>query len=323
MIRARILGTGSALGRRTVTTAALAARALPHRDPEEMARRVAIHTRTWVDDEGAAALATDALRRALDAAGVDAAALRRIILTTSTGGDHLIPATAHAVAGALGVDGDVDCFDVNNSCVGFLTAFDLAAMTVASGRGPVAVVAVEVFSRYVTPERPRPFLVLGDAAAAVVLGATDADEGLVASVHRTHTDLRDRLVTPHPGVVGHVEAIDFTPPAPEMTRSAVTGMRACVEPALARAGLALGDVDWFLPHQPNGHMLAEVTRAFGVDPARMVPVVEEVGSVGAAAIPTSLDRLWRTGRVKPGHHVLLTGVGSGTAAAALLYRVAA
>ncbi len=323
MIRARILGTGSARARRTVPTGALVAEAMPAKDPVEMTRRVGIRTRTWVDGESATDLAAAALRDALDAAGADPRALRRLVLTTSTGGDHLIPATAHAVAAALGVDGDCDCFDVNNSCVGFLTALDLAALTVASGRGPVAVVSVEVFSRYVSKERPRPWLVLGDAAAACVLGATAQEEGLVASVHRTHADLRGRLVTPHPGVAGRVEPIDFEPPAPEMTRSAIDGMRACVEPALASAGMTLGDVDWFLPHQPNGHMLAEVTRAFGVAPGRMVPIVEELGSIGSAAVPTSLDRLWRSGRVRPGDHVLMTGIGSGTAAAALLYRVAA
>jgi 3-oxoacyl-[acyl-carrier-protein] synthase III len=100
-------------------------------------------------------------------------------------------------------------------------------------------------------------------------------------------------------------------------------MRACVEPVLAAAGRTLGEVPWFLPHQPNGHMLAELTRAFGVDPARMFPIVDTVGSIGAASIPTSLDRLWRSGKLRPGDEILMTGVGSGTAAAALLYRVAA
>src|SRR5207244_2597562 len=138
---------------RPVDTRSLLAEAMPGRDPEEMARRVGIRTRYWLGEgESAASLATAALRRALDAAGLDARDLRRIVLCTSTGGDHMIPATAVDVAAALGLDRACDAFDVANSCVSFLTGLDLAARSVATGLGPVGVVAVETFSRDLSPE---------------------------------------------------------------------------------------------------------------------------------------------------------------------------
>jgi 3-oxoacyl-[acyl-carrier-protein] synthase III len=51
-------------------------------------------------------------------------------------------------------------------------------------------------------------------------------------------------------------------------------------------------------------------------------VVREIGSVAAASIPVSLDRLYRTRDVRPGHKVLLAGVGAGMSYGAALYQVA-
>ena len=69
---------------------------------------------------------------------------------------------------------------------------------------------------------------------------------------------------------------------------------------------------WVLPHQPNGAMLELIIAAFGLDPARVVRVVGEIGSVGSASIPVGLDRLLRTRVVPPGDRILLASVASQT-----------
>jgi 3-oxoacyl-[acyl-carrier-protein] synthase III len=75
-----------------------------------------------------------------------------------------------------------------------------------------------------------------------------------------------------------------------------------------------------LPHQPNGQLFDQVIEALGVDPGRTLRVVHEVGSLAAASIPLSLDRLMRTRPVRDGDRILMTGVASGTACGAILYR---
>ena len=90
---------------------------------------------------------------------------------------------------------------------------------------------------------------------------------------------------------------------------------------LAEASMRIEDVAWVLPHQPNGTMLEGIIAALGVDRARIVPVVQEIGSVACASIAVSLDRLMRTRPVASGDHVLMTGVGSGVSWGAILYRV--
>jgi 3-oxoacyl-[acyl-carrier-protein] synthase III len=68
-------------------------------------------------------------------------------------------------------------------------------------------------------------------------------------------------------------------------------------------------------------MLAAIEHELQLAPDRVIRMVETVGSVGAASIPTSLDRLLRSGRTRAGHHVLMVGVGAGISYGATLLRL--
>lgn len=322
MIPARVLATASLLPGPARTTAALTA-ALPGRDAADVERKTGIRARHWVaPGERAAHLGAAVTRDALARAGLAATELRRLIFVTSTGGDELIPANANAVCEALGLDGSCDAFDLNNACMGFLSAFDVACRAAATGLAPTAVVVVETLSPYLSPDDPRPYLVLADAAAAVIVGPGRPGEGVLASHLGNRGALRGSVTLRHPGLTPPPARIEFAASHDELTKLANEALRASAERVLREAGVSLDDVAWVVPHQPNGRMLDKIAVHLGVAPEKIVPVVAEVGSVGAASIPVSLDRLFRTRDVKPGDHVLLAGVGAGMAYGAALYRVA-
>lgn len=321
MLAARILGSGASTGRRAVSTADLAARI--GMDPVEAVARTGIRQRYHVSgSQDVAALATEALQGALARAGLAPDDLRRLILVSSTGGDVRIPATANRVLGALGIGRVCDAFDVNNACTGFLTGLDLAARSVATGLGPVAVVAAERFSDCVGPDMPRSYLVMGDAAAAVIVGASDDGAGLEHGILRNAADFYRGIVMEHatPHAASRVE---FREENREIATTAIGGIKAAVEQLLSEASLTLGDIDWVVPHQPNGRLLAAMIAALGVSQSRVMHVVDEIGSVGAASAPFGLDRLLRSGEVEPGHRLLLCAVGAGMSYGAMIYRVGA
>jgi 3-oxoacyl-[acyl-carrier-protein] synthase III len=320
MIPVRILGTAGALPGRPKTTEELALAV--GRNPAAVAELTGIRTRYWVEPGTRFAdVGAEVLRRALDAAGLAATELRRIVFVSSLGGDAIIPATANRVAAALGLAGSCDAFDLNNACMGFLTAFDLAARSVATGLGPVGIVAVDLPSRAVTASDPRPYLVFGDAAAAAVLGPARLGEGLLGSALANNGSLPPDTVMEHPTLTGKPEYVRFNVPKGEIFRIAMDALTTATRAVLEKAGVALRDIEWVLPHQPNGAMLRAITEALGLEPARIVPVVEEIGSVGSVSVPYSLDRLLRTRPVRPGDRILMVGVGAGVSHGALLYRV--
>lgn len=323
MIPVRILGTASCLPGRSIPTAEIVARALPDKDPARIEAKTGIRTRHWAEPGALMSdLAATALRDAVAAAGLTVEDLRRVILVTSTGGDCIGPATANAVIHALGIDNRCDGFDVVNACMGFLTGFDLAARSVATGLFPVGVVAVEMMSRYIRPEDPRPYLVFGDAAAAAVFGPGRPGEGILGVYAGNDGGNGGTVYAEQSSRTRQVENVKFAIPNSAMGRLVVDAIRGSARAVLDPCGADIADIEWILPHQPNGSMLDTIVETLGIDLARVVRVVDEVGSVVAASVPISLDRLMRTRQVRPGDRILMIGVGSGLAYGAILYRVA-
>jgi 3-oxoacyl-(acyl-carrier-protein) synthase III len=321
-LAARILGTASLLPGPSRTTAEIAATLPPRGDAGEWEKRTGIKTRHWAEPgTKAAPLATEALGRALEAAGLAATALARIVFVTSTAKDLIVPATANQVAAGLGLKGSCDAFDLNNACMGFLSGLDVAARSVVTGLGPVGVVSVELCSRGIRPEDHRPYLVFGDAVAAAIVGPARPGEGILACAYGNDGTLPADVLVEEPSLTSKREYVQFRKNSAEIFEIAFRAMRAGVEAVLDRARVRLEDVEWVLPHQPNGAMTRLLVERLGVDPRRMVVVVDQVGSVASASIPLSLDWLLRTRPVRSGDRILMAGVGAGVSYGAVLYRV--
>lgn len=321
MIQARILGTAALLPGDPIPNEAVA-KAAPPMDPAWIEAKTGIRTRHWADrDASIGALAAEALRRALAEAGTEASALRRILYVTSSGGEHIIPTMASDVIDALGLHGSCDGIDINNSCVGFLTAFDLAARAAATGLSPVGIVVSEPFSRCITPSDPRPYAIFGDAFAAAVIGEGRPGEGILGAHFGTDRALGNVAWMDRACLAAIPEPITFKASNRDMGDLAVATLVKTAKNVLFSAGLSIRDVDWVLPHQPNGQMFQRIVDALEVDPARVVPVVGEIGSVGAASVAVSLDKLRRTRSLGRGARILMLSVGAGVSYGALVHEV--
>ncbi len=322
LLPVKILGTGIALPSNIVTTAAIKTRAFQDRAVDDLFSRTGIRTRRWADqDADHAAFARDALRAAARDAEIPLTAIGRIIFVNSTGGDALVPATVNCVIEGLGLDGVCDGFDLNNACMGFLSGLDVASRCVATGSRPVAVVAVELLSRHIDETNRRSFAVLGDAAAAAIVGPARGDAGIVSSWFGNRGSYRTSVTLAHTKAGEARETIQFAHSNRAITEEALGAISTSVEEVLRRAGLTRDEIAWYVIHQPNGSMFRKVLRAVKIPPEKTTPLVEELGSVGAASTAVGLHRVLRPGRARAGDHVLLAGVGSGMAYGALIYRV--
>jgi 3-oxoacyl-[acyl-carrier-protein] synthase-3 len=80
---------------------------------------------------------------------------------------------------------------------------------------------------------------------------------------------------------------------------------------VAKAGMALADIDWLIPHQANVRILDATARKLGLPSEKLVVTVDHHGNTSAASVPLALDEYVRAGKIKPGQRLLLQGVGGG------------
>ncbi|MBY0284104.1 MAG: ketoacyl-ACP synthase III [Sphingomonas sp.] len=319
MIRAVISGTGSALPKRCVLNAELAA--MVDTSDEWIVERTGIRMR-YIAGEGetTASLATDAARAALAAAGRDARDVDLIVLATATP-DQTFPSSATKVQHALGA-GDCVAFDVAAVCSGFLYALQVAENMIRAGTARCAlVIGAETFSRILDWEDRATCVLFGDGAGAIVLEAEEGDgtRGVLASKLHADGAFNDLLfVDGGPSTTGTVGKVRMK--GREVFRHAVSKLAAVMEEVLATAGLTAADVDWVVPHQANVRILDATAKKLGLDPAQVIVTVDVHANTSAASVPLALDTAVRDGRIKRGDLLVLEAMGGGFTWGAALVR---
>jgi len=307
--RAVIVGTGSALPPRRVTNAELAERV--QTSHEWIVERTGIEARHIAGDgETTATLATEAARKALDAAGVAADQVGLIVLATATP-DQTFPASATRVQTALGID-DCIAFDVAAVCTGFLYALSVADNMVKGGMADYAlVIGSETFSRILDWDDRATCVLFGDGAGAVLLHAEEAqDKGVLAT--RLHADGRHNDLLYVDGGVSTTGTVGkLRMKGKEVFRHAVVNLADVLNEVLAAAGHRSDEVDWVVPHQANKRILDATARKLGLDPARVIVTVDQHANTSAASVPLALDTAVRDGRIKAGDLIVLEAMGGG------------
>ena len=307
-LRSVISGTGSALPKRCVTNAELAETV--DTTDEWIVERTGIRSRYIADStETTASLATDACRRALDAAGIAAADIGLIVLATATP-DQTFPSSATKVQAALGID-DCIAFDVHAVCTGFLYALSVADSMLRSGTATSAlVIGSETFSRILDWDDRGTCVLFGDGAGALVLRAEDGDRGILAT--RLHADGRHNellYVDGGPSTTGTVGKLRMK--GREVFRHAVKNLADVLKEVLAAADLTPADVDWVVPHQANARILDATAKKLGLPPEKVVVTVDRHANTSAASVPLALDTAVRDGRIKRGDLIVLEAMGGG------------
>ena len=309
MIHSRIVGTGSFLPPRVVTNEELSKK-LDTSDAW-IQERTGIRQRHIADESQTSSdLALEAGRRALDAAGVAASDIDLIIVATSTP-DFIFPSTACLLQAKLGVKGCA-ALDVQAVCSGFVYALATADSMIKTQMAKKAlVVGAEVFSRILDWNDRATAVLFGDGAGAVVLAAGDKP-GVHASV--LHADGSQVGILSVPGNVcgGKIIGSPFLQMhGKEVFKLAVRVLDESAREVATAAGIRIEDIDWLIPHQANVRILEATAKRMGVPRERLVVTVDHHANTSAASVPLALDEFVRAGKIRPGHKVMLQGVGGG------------
>lgn len=318
MIYSKIIGTGSYLPSRVLTNA----------DLEKMVDTTHewIYTRSGIAERRLAAegektsdLALHASRRAIEAAGVGLDEIDLIIVATTTP-DQIFPSTACILQDKLGIRQGA-AFDVQAVCAGFIYALTTADTYIRSGQArTVLVVGAETLTRLLDWTDRTTCVLFGDGAGAMVLQASK-EQGIINT--RLRADGSQRCMLEAAGYIGNgvVQGDPYIKMDGQgVFKFAVKVLSEVVDEVLEGTGVTASGIDWLIPHQANIRIMEATTKKLGLDHDKLVVTVDRHGNTSAASIPLAVDTAVRDGRVKPGQHVLLEGVGGGFTWGAALIR---
>ena len=271
-----------------------------------------------------------ACRTALERAGWDEGAFDVLI-----GGcgvmEQPIPSTSALVQDRLGLGASgIAAFDVNQTCLSFMTALDIAAMGLTSGRWKRALVfSADIATAGLDPANAKTRSIFGDGAAAVAIEAGDGPAGLLASrfatfgQHHALAQLRSggTKLRVSEGYDALLAGSYFEMDAFGIFKAAAKALPGVINGALADAGMSRDDLSRVICHQASAPGVEHVRRLFAPIEDRVVNIFATHGNQIAASIPTCLAHALESGAAKAGDRIMLLGTAAGISAGAMVVQL--
>ncbi len=321
MYRSKIVGTGFYVPPRVVTNHDL--EKLMDTSDEWIQQRTGIKERHYVEDGvGAADLAYEASKRALQSAGMKPEDIDFIVFATLSP-DYALPGSGVLLQHYIGAR-NVGAIDIRDQCTGFLYSLMVADNAIRVGQYKnVLVVGAEVHSTgldFSTGGRDVTVL-FGDGAGAVILTATEEKNKGILSTH-LHAEGKyfDKLWTEWPSSKriprithkildngGHYPYMD----GQFVFKHAVKRMVEVINEALEFNGYTVEDIGMVIPHQANLRINQMVARKMGIPDEKMYNNIHKYGNTTAATIPIALTEALQEGKIKDGDLVIMASFGAG------------
>lgn len=243
---------------------------------------------------------------ALTDAGLTAADIDTVITATCTL-EAQIPHASTRIAAALGIRAP-GSFDVNGACAGFCYGLGVASQAIRTGNARnVLLVGSEQLTHWVDPTDRANSIIFADGAGAAVVTASDAEQIGPIAWGSDETLTETIYIESRDGFVFQEGQSVF--------RWATTAIAPVAVRAAAQAGVALDEIDVFVPHQANLRIVDAIAKrliaAGARDDLHVARDIVTTGNTSSASIPIALDRMRASGEAQSGDLVLAVGFGAG------------
>ena len=278
--------------------------------------------------ERQAELGAYACEKALENAGLKIEDID-LIINANAGPAQLIPCTAALIHEIIAKGTDIPAFDVNSSCSGFITAFDIASLYIEAGMyNTVLLVAEEMASAGLNENQKESFELFSDAAAAVILKKTDEERGVVSSMIKTFSDGAHFTEiraggTNHPGYIYKPEDRGeylFDMKGKQILFVTTRYLPRVFKEFFEKNNITVDDIDLIIPHQASKALPMFMNR-MKIPEGKYVNRVSEFGNMVSASVPVVLCKEMEEGHIKEGDTILLCASAAGLTVNMLLFKV--
>jgi 3-oxoacyl-[acyl-carrier-protein] synthase-3 len=312
----KIIGTGSALPSLSVTNEMLSV--FMDTSDEWIRTRTGILERRIISDQNLKDLAVEAAKRALEEAKMDGSELDYIICSNVVN-YYVTPSLSCLIAGEI--NASCPCVDLNAACSGFVYGLDMAQAYQMSGKAKnILVICAEEPTRMCSWKDRNTAVLFGDgAAAAVVTEGDDFKASYITARHRPEILYYQRPLEDCPFVKYQQRGVPMYMNGKEVFKMAVNASVEGIERILKETGLTADQVDHYILHQANMRIIETIRTQLHQPVGKFPHNIERLGNTSSATIPILLDELNKTGKLKNGDTIVLSGFGAGFTAGTCLF----
>ncbi len=312
-----ITGHGSFAPAKTLTNEELAK--MVDTTDEWITTRTGIKSRHITsDDETTAYLATEAAKKALKKAGLDAGEVELIIVATITP-EMVFPSTASFVQRALGAK-KAWVFDLAAACSGFVYGLSIVQQFLESGRcNNALVIGAETLTKITDWSDRTSCILFGDGAGAVVLERKkDGQSGILYSIMASDGNKWRALNcqaygSRHPAnkKLDDPKKTYMEIRGREVYQQAIRRIVETVTSCLEHCNLSIDDIAMVISHQMNARIIESAARRLKLPPEKVFLNIAEYGNTSAASVPIAFDECARKGKIKKGDIIIFVAFGAG------------
>lgn len=282
-------------------------------------------------------LAVEAARKLFASGACTPESIDYLLLCTQSP-DYFLPTTACLVQDRLGIPTGAGALDFNLGCSGFVYGLGLAQGLIGSGQASrVLLITAETYSKFLHARDKSVRTIFGDAAAATLVSAADSPQPLLGPfVYGTDGRGGHNLIVPTGACrearspesareteddSGNVRTADnLYMNGAEIFSFTLAAVPKSVNALLAKAGLALDNIDLFVFHQANRYMLDHLRKKIKIPQEKFYVAMDHCGNTVSSTIPIALKHAARENRLAEGAVVMLVGFGVGYSWGAALVR---
>jgi len=259
-----------------------------------------------------------------------------ILVTQSP--DHFMPPTSNIIQGRLNLKQDLLCLDINQGCAGYVIGLIQAFMLLDQDSiQKVVLINADVLSRKTSPQDRNSYPLIGDAASITIVERGEKEAVIYADLKMDGTR-HAALIIPAGGF-----RLPSTPDTCILEDAGDNNLRAkdhlrmdgstvfnfvqaevpkLIEGLLARAGIPISDVDYYLSHQANRFMIQKLADKLKVPQCKMPNnIVEHFGNSSSVTIPLAITYNLSNHFKNNNSQVCLAGFGAGLTWSAMLMQL--
>lgn len=297
----------------------------PEWSVDKVAKKVGVNVRhVAADGETAGDMAEQAALRLFAEYGISPSEIDFVMLCTQSP-DYFLPSTACILQHRLGIPTSAGAFDYNLGCSGCIYGLAIAKGLVVAGIAKnVLLLTAETYNKYLHPSDKSNRSIFGDGAAACLV-STDGFAKIGKFVLGTDGSGAEHLIVRTGAARQHCPTGMFETDEEGRTRyddclymngSAIFNftldvVSSMMSGVLAKNGLTVDDIDYYVFHQANKFMLDTIRKICALPKDKFYINLEQTGNTVSSTVLIGLKDSIANGRIFSGMNVIISGFGVG------------